>query len=163
MSNVKKRARVLTVFAASMMLSLAIAGGASADTAADQAPGALTSPPPVEMNLMSVDPSYKYLSNANVSIQKIGGTTLQLTGATYAYQTVDSLGANYILQRWTGSVWVDVDSSVGQSFNNNSYFGSKTWSTISGYYYRGKTIHWAQEGSTREETTLYTQSILMGN
>lgn len=161
MSNVNKRSRVISVFTASFLLSLTIAGGASADTTVKES-GALTSPPPVQMSLMSVNPNYKYLSNASAAFQKTAPTQARLTATTYAYSTVDSLGATFILQRWTGTVWVDSVVVSDQSTNASIFSAAKTFNTISGYYYRGKTIHWAKEGTVREETVLYTDNFLAG-
>lgn len=161
MFNVKKRSRVISVFTAGFLLSLAIAGGASADTAVKE-PGALTSPPPLEMSIMSVNPNYKYLSNAQSTFQKTAATQARLSASTFAYSNVDSIGATFILQRWTGTVWVDSVVVTDQSTHSSSFSGSQTFSTISGYYYRGKTIHWAKEGAVREETVLYTENFLAG-
>lgn len=162
MSKVKKRARVITAFSASMLLSLAIAGGASADTTTDKAPGALTSPPPVEMNIMSVNPMNLYLSDTMSSIRK-SSSGMQLSGNTYASQVVDSIGVHFFLQRWTGSLWVDAETNSDKALNTSAYYGTKSFSAISGYYYRGKTVHWVKKGTSYEEATMHTETLLMGN
>lgn len=161
MSNLKKRSRVITAFAATMLISLAIAGGVSADATVDKAPGALTAPPPVEMNIMSMNPQNVYLSDATTSIRNSGSSSLQVSANTYASQLVDSIGANMYLQRWTGTLWVDIESSFERTTNSSSYFGVKNWGAINGYYYRGKTVHWVKKGSTYEEAVTHSDTILM--
>lgn len=159
----KKRSRVITAFSASLLLSLAIAGGASADTSSVEfAPGAKTSAPPVELNINTINPMSTYLLNASVDIRKLSASNVQVTANTSATQTVDVIGANFTFQRWTGSVWVDIDASAGSATNTSSYNGSKSFSAAAGYYYRGKTIHYVRKGSSYEEQVMYTQSLLMG-
>ncbi|SMF86088.1 hypothetical protein SAMN05661091_3285 [Paenibacillus uliginis N3/975] len=162
MSNVKKLSRVIPAFTATLLVSLAIAGGASADTTEDKIAGALTTPPPVEMNIMNVNPMNSYLIDAVSSIRKTS-SGMDISGNTYASQTANSIGVDFFLQRWTGSVWVEVASSSGSSTNSNSYYGTKSFSAIEGYYYRGKTIHFATVNGKTETQVMYTESLLMGN
>lgn len=162
MSKMNKRFRVITAFSATLLLSLAIAGGASADTSTtDREPGAKTTPPPIELNLNSVSPMSTYLSNASSSIKKTT-TSMQLTATTYANQSMDLIGVYFQFQRWTGSTWIDIDIIDGSTSNASTYSSTKSFSASDGYYYRGKTLHYVRKGSTYEEQTLFTQSLLMG-
>lgn len=163
MSKMKKRSRVITAFSASLLLSLAIAGGASADTSASEfAPGAKTSAPPIEMNINTINPLATYLKNTSSDIRKLSSSNVQITANTTATQTVDSVGVNFTFQRWTGSVWIDIDSASGSSSNTSVYNGSSSFTAAAGYYYRGRTIHYVRKGSSYEEQVMFTQTLLMG-
>ncbi|QOT12837.1 hypothetical protein JNUCC32_12780 [Paenibacillus sp. JNUCC32] len=163
MSKVRSPKRIASALAVSVLLSLSLAGGAYADSAADIAPGALTTPPPVEMNLNSSISllANKYLINYYSTISKASGTQVSINGFTGAGQAVDSIGINYVLQRWTGSAWVDAGSAYENGTNKLSLNGTKNFNVQAGYYYRGKTIHWINENGTYEEGTYYTNSILV--
>ncbi|WP_106767692.1 hypothetical protein [Paenibacillus faecalis] len=160
MSKLKKRTRVLTAFTFALLMSFVVASGVSADAPAEKEPRALTPPPPAEMSIMSLNPSNVYLTDASTSIRK-SGSNIQISSNTYASRVVDSIGANIYLQRWTGSVWVDVESSFNKNTNSSSYYGTKTWQGVSGYYYRGKTVHWVKEGTKYEEVVTHSSTILM--
>lgn len=163
MSKVSSPKRIASALAVSVLLSLSLAGGAYADASADIAPGALTTPPPVEMNLNSSLNmlANKYLLNYFSSIGKVSGTQVGVNGTTNASQTVDSLGINYVIQRWTGSAWVDSGAAYDNGTNRSSLSGSKTFNVQAGYYYRAKTIHWVNKSGTYEEGTYHTNSILV--
>ena len=113
------------------------------------------------MSIMDIDPSYEYLSQASSSLSKSGTNTLQLTAYTYAYSSVDSIGAHFIIERWTGSAWVSAVSNNGISVNTSFYGDTKSFSLTPGYYYRGKTVHWVRKGSAYEEHTKYTSNYLL--
>ncbi|MDH6672336.1 hypothetical protein M2277_002998 [Paenibacillus sp. LBL] len=162
MSKVRSSKRMASTLAVSVLLSLSLAGGAYADSATDIAPGALTTPPPVEMNLNSSFNllANKYLINYYSTISKVNSTQVSLNGFTGAGQAVDTIGINFVLQRWTGSAWIDTGSAYENGSNKTSLSGIKNFSVQTGYYYRGKTIHWINENGTYEEATYYTNSIL---
>lgn len=163
MSKVRSPKRIASALAVSVLLSLSLAGGAYADSAPDIAPGALTTPPPVEMNLNSSLNilANKYLMNYFSSIGKVSSTQVGINGTTSASQAVDSLGINYVIQRWTGSAWVDAGAAYDNGTNKTSLSGSKTFNVQPGYYYRAKTVHWVNESGTYEEGTYYTSSVLV--
>lgn len=163
MSKVRSPKRIASAVAVSVLLSLSLAGGAYADSTTDIAPGALTTPPPVEMNLNSSlnTLANKYLMDYFSSIGKVSSTQVGISATTSASQAVDSLGINYVLQRWTGSAWVDSGASYDNGTSRASLSGSKTFSVQAGYYYRAKTIHWVKESGTYEEGTYHTSSILV--
>lgn len=163
MSKVRSPKRIASALAVSVLLSLSLAGGAYADSATDIAPGALTTPPPVEMNLNSSINilANKYLVNYYSTISKVSSTQVSINGFTGAGQAVDTIGINYVLQRWTGSAWVDTGSAYENGTNKLSLSGTKYFNVQAGYYYRGKTIHWTNENGTYEEGTYYTNSVLV--
>ena len=127
MSKVRSPKRIASALAVSVLLSLSLAGGAYADSATDIAPGALTTPPPVEMNLNSSISllANKYLINYYSTISKVSGTQVSINGFTGAGQAVDSIGINYVLQRWTGSAWVDAGSAYENGTNKLSLAAPK--------------------------------------
>jgi len=164
MSKVRSTKRVAAALAVSVLLSLSLAGGAYADSSEDIAPGALTTPPPVELNINSSINllANTYLLNYSASISKVGSTQVSISGFTGAGQTVDQIGINYIIQRWTGSEWVDIGSSSDSGTNRSSLSGVKNFSVTAGYYYRGKTTHWVSKSGTYESGNFSTDSILVG-
>lgn len=162
MSNVRFPKRRISAIAVSALLSLTLAGGAYADSATDIAPGALTPPPPVEMSLNSANlAAYQYLTNYYSSISKSGSSQVSISGYTGAGQTVNSLGIQFVLQRWTGSEWIDISGTSDSGTNKSSHSATKTFNVTQGYYYRGKTTHWVNKSGTYEEGTYYTNSILV--
>lgn len=163
MSKVRSPKRMASTLAVSVLLSLSLAGGAYADSATDIAPGALTTPPPVEMNLNSSFNllANKYLINYYSTISKVGSTQVSINGFTGAGQTVDTIGINFVLQRWTGSAWIDAGGAYENGTNKVSLSGTKSFNVSAGYYYRGKTVHWINANGTYEEGTYYTNSILV--
>lgn len=109
------------------------------------------------------DPDHDYLDEGiNILEQLTSQAKARITGKTYASQKVDSLGITFILQRWTGSEWVDVTDAVDRSATNkDSYTTSVTWNVTEGYYYRAKTIHWIQHGTTYEQGERISSYILI--
>lgn len=111
------------------------------------------------------DPDHDYLDEGiNILEQLPSQTKARITGKTYASQEVDSIGITFILQRWTGSEWVNVTDPVERSATNkDSYTTSVTWNVTEGYYYRAKTIHWIQQGTTYEQGERVSSYILIGS
>ncbi|MGG3281512.1 hypothetical protein [Paenibacillus solani] len=163
MPKVRSSKRIAAALAVSVLLSLSLAGGAYADSSEDIAPGALTPPPPVELNLNSSINllANKYLLNYSSSISKASSTQVNISGFTSAGQTVDTIGINYVIQRWTGSEWQDIGSSSDSGTNRSSLSGVKNFNVTAGYYYRGKTIHWINKSGTYEDGTYFTNSLLV--
>ncbi|WP_169504672.1 hypothetical protein [Paenibacillus lemnae] len=158
-----RRTKIGAAFITSLMLSLALATAASADSSTHEPfmePGALTPPPPVEYNTMSVNQSNVYLAAIESSLFKNGTIQFTISASTNANSIVDSLGVNYTLQRWNGSAWVDNGTDAGQVNNSQIYSGNKQFSALTGYYYRGRTVHWIKKGTINEERTAYTETIL---
>lgn len=163
MSIVRSPKRIAVALAVSVLLSLSLAGGAYADSSADIAPGALTPPPPVELNLNSSINllANKYLLNYYSTINKVSSIQVSINGFTNAVQAVDSIGIHYSVQRWTGSEWVDIGSSSDSGTNKSSFSSTKNFSVQAGYYYRGKTVHWVNKSGTYENGTYFTNTILV--
>jgi len=162
MSNVRSPKRIASALAVSALLSLSLAGGAYADSATDIAPGALTPPPPVELNVNSMNlMANKYLSSYYSSISKASSSQVNVFGSTTAGQTVDSIGIQFVLQRWTGTTWVDAGGASDNGTNKASHSATKTFSVTQGYYYRAMTTHWINENGTYEEGTYFTSSLLV--
>jgi len=111
-----------------------------------------------------LNPNHNYLDDGASSLEQLSSETkARITATTYASQTVDSIGITFILQRWTGSTWVDATAAVERSTTNrDSYTSSVTWNVTEGYYYRAKTIHWIQQGTTYEQGERISYHILIG-
>lgn len=162
MSNVRSPKRMVSALAVSALLSLTLAGGAYADSATDIAPGALTPPPPVELNVNSMNlMANNYLTSYYSSISKSSSSQVSVYGSTSAGQAVDAIGIQFVLQRWTGTAWVDAGASSDNGTNKASHSATKTFSVTQGYYYRAKTTHWINENGTYEDGVYYTNSLLV--
>lgn len=163
MSKVRNHTRIVSSIAVSVLLSMSLTGGAFADSASDLAPGALTSPPPVETEHapFAALAANQYLSHGSSSIRVSGTNQVQISASTYAYQTVNSVGVNFTLQRWTGSAWINVSSASDSASSRTSYDGQRTWTVSPGYYYRAHTVHWVNHGGTYESSTYQTNSVLV--
>lgn len=109
------------------------------------------------------NPNHDYLDDGANSLEQLPSETkARVTATTYASQTVDSIGITFILQRWTGSTWVDATTAVERSMTNrDSYTSSVTWNVTEGYYYRAITIHWIQQGTTYEQGERISYHILI--
>lgn len=99
--------------------------------------------PPSEDNLPAVGiESLQLLAFGDCFIANLGNGQVALDGSTTAQFIIDSVGVTLYLQRWTGSAWVDVNSSQSFiSYNSDYVDGFSTFYVQSGYYYRAKGLH----------------------
>ncbi|MFC5470711.1 hypothetical protein ACFPPD_18650 [Cohnella suwonensis] len=122
-------------------------------------PLALTSAPIVEPNSV-FNPNDQYLDNGTVSAT-VSGSTLTASAATYATQTVDTIGITFYLQKWNGTSWDTVSAGTMKSATSrNSYSTAMSYSLTAGYYYRARTVHWVMNGAVYEEGTRTSNSVL---
>ncbi|MHA0857969.1 hypothetical protein [Paenibacillus sp. CMAA1364] len=157
-SQCYKRSFMVTMLVAFMSMLFVMEASASEA----KVPGALTTPPPQEMvSPLTFNPSFKYLYDGQLSLNAIGNLKVKLTVNTTAYEVVNSIGADVTIQRWTGSDWVSVQTTVLSTTSSDMYTGSASWIVTKGYYYRGKSNHWIWKGSLKEESVLYTASSLI--
>lgn len=152
-----KRMKCMFVFIVIVILIMP----ATASYGASQG-GALTSPPPMEIQPMGYfEPTNIYLEQGNVknSVNTNGSVTITLD--TVAKSTVASIGGTVNLERWTGSTWIDVGTATTISGSNKWYFsGEVTKTTTSGYYFRTRTTHWISNGSIYEQGESLSASFL---
>ncbi|WP_189597121.1 hypothetical protein [Paenibacillus elgii] len=144
-----------TVIMAVLAIALAIPG---------QAMAAQTSPPPeVVTSFTPFDPNYNYLENGSAYISYNGNGKASLWGESIATRRVDTVGIQLVLQRWTGSEWMDVytgeRAEMGKASRMNTTIDNL--SVSSGYYYRVKSSHWITYGNTKEEGIRYSSTLLI--
>ncbi|OZB95211.1 hypothetical protein [Paenibacillus sp. XY044] len=161
--------KLLAIIAATTVLSMLLATGAGAEpatiddvdisAAAVKEPGALTTPPPPEPFIMSFA-SFTYLNNCYASASLVNSKTVALKATTYAKQSVDKIGADLTLQRWTGSAWVDVETRPFMDTGNSFVSADSSFTVTTGYYYRAKAYHYVYKGTAFEQTTTYSQEVL---
>lgn len=161
--------KLLTITAAATVFSMLLATGAGAEpTGSDdltasatavKEPGALTSPPPSEVNTMSFA-SFTYLSSGSATASLVSSNSVNLKSNTYATQSVSKIGVDLTLQRWTGSAWVDVDTRTFSNTQSSFLSADSNFTVSTGYYYRAKAHHYIYQGSTYEETTTYSTQVL---
>ncbi|HEY5583440.1 MAG TPA: hypothetical protein VIK78_03000 [Ruminiclostridium sp.] len=98
------------------------------------------------------------LTDWGCTIQNTSGTNLGLNGSSTANTIADLMGLTIYLQKWNGSLWVDINN---WTFNDSSTVSiNKGVSTTcqSGYYYRTRGVHTAMKGSqteTQNSTSAY--------
>lgn len=134
------------------------------DTAFGEGVVAKTSPPPPDISLFTVfDPNFSYLNQGHAYITNEGDLKVNISGDSTAVKRVDKVGIQLTLQRWTGSIWINVvtSSSTYETDSTSTYASYSGLSVMSGYYYRTKSYHWIEEGSTVESGTRYSSSILI--
>lgn len=123
--------------------------------------GALTLPPPEIVPFGIFDPLHLYLENGSNSISPSSGSVFA-SASTTANQYVDSIGVVIYVQRWTGSAWVTEGSGSTLGGSNLSYYSNGVTKTVTnGYYYRTRSIHWINHGSTYEQGELFSGSVLV--
>ncbi|MFC4600280.1 hypothetical protein [Cohnella hongkongensis] len=132
---------------------------------ADQGtPLAKTAPPPNDFSILTVfDPDYLYLENGRPYIFSDGDNKVRIAGDTLGTIRVDEIGVMLTLQRWTGSAWIDVffGGSVTDTDSAYIYSSNSNLEVESGYYYRTKSYHWIEEGSTTEDGYRYSNNYLV--
>lgn len=123
---------------------------------------ALTPPPP-EMALFGFfDPNHDYLLDGTNTIQALGSGKMKAIGDTFAVSSVDTIGVQMTIQRWTGTSWISVyPGSSATSNNAASVYQSYTYQGASGYYYRIVSSHWIYEGAVYESGTKTGGSLLI--
>ena len=150
-----------SLIAVYLCLSLTVPPGSSLASELNPS-GALTSPPPIIFSLLGFfDPSFIYLDQGDSSSVDNGNQTVTINVSTVAKQTVASIGASIYLEKWSGSAWVQVGSPAHLSASNKMIFaGQTTFSVVSGYYYRARTVHWTSHSGVYEQGERLTNNIL---
>lgn len=120
-----------------------------------------TSAPPIEIIPYSAfDPKFVSLESGVASVYDKGSGKITISGETNAKQTVSTIGIKIVVQRWTGSAWVDYYTGSSYTKSNNSYILTNEEKTVStGYYYRTVSTHWTIKGTVREEGTYTSSSV----
>jgi len=125
--------------------------------------GALTAPPPAEFQLLGFfDPGFTYLDYGSNGISDNGNKSVDTQATTLAKQSVSYVGATFYLERWTGEQWISVGNPVSNYSTNKSYHSNGvTFSAMSGFYYRVRTVHWVNHGSTQESGEVVSGYVLV--
>lgn len=157
MKHVKPLVFLFAVLVCSMLLvPLAVTHAATPNITEPKTP-----PPPVKMTIQGFfDPSFKYLDQGDSNTVDKGNQTAEVTVSTIAKQTVASIGANIYFDKWTGTAWVQVGSTTVSSSSKMMFNGYAVFSTISGYYYRARTVHWVSNNGTYEQGNYTSNTIL---
>lgn len=100
------------------------------------------------------------LSGGSGSALIVGGRTLQVSGSTSCYRTVDTVKVALYLQRLEGDNWEYVTTIGPKSAFNTSYVSiSKNCTVTGGYYYRVYGAHTAIKNGITESGTSYSNGI----
>ncbi|GAB6989984.1 hypothetical protein [Paenibacillus pini] len=169
--------KVMTMTTTAMLASIMLVGGAGAEAAtsnvstdavsfefkaAVREPGALTSKPPEPISLFAFS-NMKYLVGGSTTINDLGNNKVEMFGDNVANTTVNSLGLDFVIQRWTGSAWIDSGSTSVNKQNVSYQSSSVIYNVAPGYYYRNQCTHWASKGGYYEQTIAYSSSALIVN
>lgn len=166
-SNVRK---LLSMTVALSALSMLLVSGVGAEpyavddpspSSAVKEPGALTSPPPQEFNTFGISGSYKYLAAGNAYISAIGNGQISVNADTTANTTVDTIQAHVVLQRYTGTSWVDVTSTNFTRNSTDYVVGDAVFTGIKGFYYRVVCTHSVTKNGWYEQSVESTKSALV--
>jgi hypothetical protein len=86
-----------------------------------------------------------------------------MRGEAYAVERTDKIGVQLTLQRWTGSVWIDVYSGAAKEESKIDYVFQANINipVQTGYYYRIKGYYWITKGTIQENGTRYSSSELV--
>lgn len=174
------RASKAVILALALILAMVSAvSTAAADPATGYENGALTPPPPVtgnEQKLIrlpaqrtdsgtqpySFDPSHIYLEDGNNLLTNLHNGTVDMSGATFATVSAETIGVQLTLQRWTGSAWVNHDVSGYYVDNYSTYHaGSKIVTITKGYYYRIVSYHYVNHSGVYESGNVTGISALI--
>jgi hypothetical protein len=126
--------------------------------------GAKTPPPPLNIIFQPYDlgGSYVYMRDAISTITDKGNGKVGITGETVATQSVDDISVKMFLQKWDGSSWSDIASSLVYSTTNFYYIqAGENMLVQTGYYYRTRSEHKVIEGSSIETYVSYSPSALI--
>lgn len=121
-----------------------------------------TPPPPPELvQPLSTYSGYIYLKSSSTTVLSNANASISVTSITEAKSVVSEISVLIQLQEWSGSSWVNlVPTTNAVKYNSTSASGTLTRYTRPGYYYRVKTTHTTKQGSTTEQVTEYSESIL---
>lgn len=161
--------KLLVMTAAVSTLSMMLATGAGAESfAADNTstssaalePGALTAAPPQLFSPLSISGNYLYLSNGNSNISAIGNGQLQVNADTTAKTVVDNIKAYAVVQRYTGTSWVNVNDTTFSRNNADYVVGDAVFTGVKGFYYRVACTHSITKGGLFEQSVEYSGYVL---
>lgn len=108
------------------------------------------------------DPTFKSLDSGAAVITNKKDGNIVISADTNAKSKVSTVGVSFVLQRWDGSVWIDVYSSGASTKSNASYLiASNTRKVPTGYYYRVKSKHWTIKDGVKEQGERVTNSYLV--
>ena len=111
-------------------------------------------------NEIEVMPYTLYIANIYTSIVKVSSSQVSIRAETVCGEKVKSITVTYILQKWSGSKWVNVASSTATAHDATNARKSYTISGLSSGQYRCKASAMAPGYSGYSETlTGYSASI----
>lgn len=91
-------------------------------------------------------------------IQDQGNGSVEIYGYTQCNRICDKVVVKLVLQRYTGSSWVDVASYTFTDYDTDYVDGGKVVSVERGEYYRVKSYHYAYDVIS-DSTTAITDEI----
>ena len=101
-----------------------------------------------------------YLSGGSGAVFIVGGRTLEVSGSTSCYRTVDSVKVTLYLQKLVGDNWEYVATIGPRTAFNNSYVAiSRNYTVSGGYYYRVQGAHTAILNGVAETGISYSNGI----
>ena len=119
--KINKIKRVATLLGLCVMFMLPVRAYADADT--EEVIQAKTTPPTVVSPFTIFDPDYEYLEKGQGYLTDQGNRKVNLWGESYGTERMDNIGVQLTLQRWTGTVWVDVYYGASVIESDAAYVG----------------------------------------
>ena len=102
--------------------------------------------------------AYTYLTEGLGRLSYIGDGSFYLYGRTSASQNVSEIEIEITLQRWNGSVWVNLTTYSNVNYNSNRVTEARILTVPTGHYYRLFGKHTVRHGIT-EVAFSYTSPI----
>lgn len=156
-SNLKKAVMLASVVVFGTISISAAVQAASLPTAQQMKPSGIIITP-----FSVFDPTFKSLENGSAIITNKKDGNITISVETNAKSKVSTVGLSFVLQRWDGSVWLDVYSSGASTKSNASYLIATNDRKVStGYYYRVKSKHWTIKDGVKEQGERVTSSYLV--
>lgn len=144
-----------------MLLVWALLASPAVSNASGSSPALTSAPPSGGVVPFSIfDPSHIYLDSGSASISAVTGS-VNISASTTATMTVNTIGVKIYLQKWDGTNWnADGTPYTGSNSNASSYTANVSKTTVAGYYYRIRTVHYVTHSGVTEQGELYSGSVL---
>ena len=103
--------------------------------------------------------TYQTISGGQCSIVNNGNGTLNISGSTSTYNSVDQVGLQLNLQYLSDGQWKTLNSYNYYKYNSNYVYGGQLLGVSHGYYYRVFAQHTSLKGEISESGQSYSEAI----
>jgi hypothetical protein len=154
---------LILALSAPVILVLPTESSAVASPIINVTSGARTAPPPLEYQAYTVQSRASkpvHIYEATNSLTRGDGLHALAKTVTLTYKEMKTLSVNYRLERWTGTAWVTFAGNSSTDTKTNVLRSNSDWEITTGYYYRLVSVHTANDGTTSDQSTYTSPSVL---